>query len=533
MSSAGARQRLPTTAPTSHDQASAVPGSSRNSSAPVNRLPVELLVAIFSRLPSFEDTLVFFIDQYYVSLITMTAVCRHWRAVALATPTLWTQIDAAKPLELTNLCLARSMSMPIEIYATPSWKEGRSRAQRVQIDFCQVAAAIAPHVPRIRIFKCRSMHIVQIRPFLRILTVPMLLLEEVELTTEFDLSDDDDAFANRYFFPANEAFPCLRSLELGRVIIPSTSSMLVGLVSLRLYDSLEGHATSMDTLLSILDACPDLENLVLNGCGPDVSDELRVDLIPTRIVSLPRLKSLVLTSSPANLFGFLARLIFPPDACTHFQTTDGREEDEMGDAVLSHVLSQDSSRFPSLPHSYHLELTVEGDKIHVWANTTLGAEISLQVTYKHLYDVSELFPLVLLELAQLCASAPVTQVHLQGEASSIVETDWRNALVLLPFIETLHAIISDNNAGPLFHALGGELLCLHLKAFVVKPRWLDSFAVDALIEALEIRAIAGYRLQFLELNCSEMHHEDGVTSGDRMRMAALVDEFKYVHSLVS
>ncbi|KAL1746213.1 hypothetical protein HDZ31DRAFT_16308, partial [Schizophyllum fasciatum] len=63
----------------------------RNSRAPINRLPAEILTHIFYRLlPCPAD----FMPQWPTSspacwLDDIIAVCQYWRALALSTPDLW------------------------------------------------------------------------------------------------------------------------------------------------------------------------------------------------------------------------------------------------------------------------------------------------------------------------------------------------------------------------------------------------------------------------------------------------------------
>ncbi|CUA66813.1 hypothetical protein RSOLAG22IIIB_00261 [Rhizoctonia solani] len=81
----------------------------------VNQLPPEILSQVFMNCGD-----EYWIPEYIDCQTIVTAVCRHWRKVALNTPTLWTEIvvfDSDKePYNFAALCLARSGPMtPLDI----------------------------------------------------------------------------------------------------------------------------------------------------------------------------------------------------------------------------------------------------------------------------------------------------------------------------------------------------------------------------------------------------------------------------------
>ncbi|RDX54511.1 hypothetical protein OH76DRAFT_1469230 [Lentinus brumalis] len=91
-----------------------------NALAPINILPREVLVEVFSILaaspPPDEDE-----DQWWqepdgdLKWLAVTEVCHHWYDVARHTPTLWQVIDVYTNVEWLKLCFERSVDVPLDI----------------------------------------------------------------------------------------------------------------------------------------------------------------------------------------------------------------------------------------------------------------------------------------------------------------------------------------------------------------------------------------------------------------------------------
>ncbi|KAH8091696.1 hypothetical protein BXZ70DRAFT_1011100 [Cristinia sonorae] len=86
-----------------------------NSVVPINRLPLELLVYIFSFCtPSALD---YQSSKEEAAWLRITHVCHHWREVALQATHLWTNITVGRgATHYTRACLVRSKSAPLHIY---------------------------------------------------------------------------------------------------------------------------------------------------------------------------------------------------------------------------------------------------------------------------------------------------------------------------------------------------------------------------------------------------------------------------------
>lgn len=78
-----------------------------NTMSPINRLPAEVLVHIFTYVkPSFQDgefdytTYTFYPEREVAAWLSFVGVCRSWRTVACTTPLLWRDIRIGKCTKL-------------------------------------------------------------------------------------------------------------------------------------------------------------------------------------------------------------------------------------------------------------------------------------------------------------------------------------------------------------------------------------------------------------------------------------------------
>ena len=88
--------------------------SLKNSFAPINRIPPEIL----SLIPDYCDE--HDADQ---ALVALTGVCRSWRDMLIARSSLWTTLDLMN-IEKTRTYIRRSKSSPLKIYLCENELEG-------------------------------------------------------------------------------------------------------------------------------------------------------------------------------------------------------------------------------------------------------------------------------------------------------------------------------------------------------------------------------------------------------------------------
>ncbi|KAI0374584.1 hypothetical protein BV20DRAFT_960703 [Pilatotrama ljubarskyi] len=130
-----------------------------NERRPVHQLPAEILAIIFSyALPSsnggFRDSGSKESDmrEERHARVTISHVCRRWRAVALETASFWTLVDASHSTSWASACIERSGDMPMQVFLrypldsiteTPLASHG-SRIRGLFLEFPRDRRAVVP-----------------------------------------------------------------------------------------------------------------------------------------------------------------------------------------------------------------------------------------------------------------------------------------------------------------------------------------------------------------------------------------------------
>ncbi|KAH8077021.1 hypothetical protein BXZ70DRAFT_708475 [Cristinia sonorae] len=287
-----------------------------NCFAIISRLPVELLLKIFAYV--FEAS-----NTHNLSGINITHVCRHWRAVALGAPTLWSCI-IPRSYPLVAEYLRRAENIPLKL----QWHHAH-KPPAISFDtlekYTSRIASVDMSVPANFVYEFTLLFI---RPWLK--------LEYLSLQSTYDPSRplqvpvvDFRSFDQRP--PQN-----LRFLRLDGVAPGSWNhhpSVYRGLRALHLLHHYDGDlAPSMDQFLRVLESCAVLEDLKMVASGPRLP--LNASCYPKvlRKVTMERLSTLVLACLRGGDVAFLlAHLIIPESTHVHlhqiatftFQSTSG------------------------------------------------------------------------------------------------------------------------------------------------------------------------------------------------------------------
>ena len=105
--------------------------TSFNSYSPVNQVPNEILSNIFALVANAipEELSTYLSDRESAKWLRVTHVCRHWRSIAMASGSLWSNINFVTP-ELANAMLERSRSAPLSVqlfYNSPKFTNTLAR----------------------------------------------------------------------------------------------------------------------------------------------------------------------------------------------------------------------------------------------------------------------------------------------------------------------------------------------------------------------------------------------------------------------
>ncbi|KAG8942801.1 hypothetical protein FRC04_003496 [Tulasnella sp. 424] len=218
----------------------------RNLAAPIHKLPVEVLVAIFSYFTASSSLT----DDR--NLLELTTVNKLWYDAIVHSPQLWTVIDSDFSLKVTKLVIQRSKNLPFSlIWDTTGYDESH------QPELSEMLGVLIPNSARLKSIEMtvpdRSDPSVRRllesnMPHLEKLRVEAILAPgtEGELLGKFELWDG----------------PPLREISLNRTSLSSWSSpRLSGLV--KLYIIAPRQPPSIEQLLVILSNSTQLEMLDL------------------------------------------------------------------------------------------------------------------------------------------------------------------------------------------------------------------------------------------------------------------------------
>lgn len=262
-----------------------------NEFAPVSTLPTEVLESVFAVCVSW-----LYEPRKPERRLAWTQVCRRWRCISLNAVRLWQSIDLCDP-RLAHEFLLRSASAPLRLISTAP--------RRLFIQ-----DGLQPLAPRVK-------------------SVDVLLFPEemTELFTSLgptiptltSLSLKVPPVATNFVLPISASLPRLRQVLLDCVSIPW--NLCTNLTHLHLRGLGAGFSPSLLQLLAIIESSPLLQDLRLGCISPQMPHSAGP---PTHSISLPHLRTLVITAKAPVIHAVLSALTLPPTArlqigCSQFE----------------------------------------------------------------------------------------------------------------------------------------------------------------------------------------------------------------------
>lgn len=261
----------------------------QNALAPVSRLPPEILSNVFFQTREF----VLSNDRWSLDWIApISHVCQHWRDVALADPNLWTCIVFDR-LQRAEELLKRSGMAPLIIKARIS--------DLSFLELFDLVCSAMQHLPRtLELYISASKEDME-EILAGAISLDAPLLETLCLFNTHDSPDDSTNFD---FPKCFDNSICLRRVELINCNFSWHSPLLVGLTHLKLHNIYPRPTTK--ELLNALEKLPLLETL-------DILDSFPLLHAPhDRVITLPSLSLLCLTSPVLECVNILKHLSYPP-----------------------------------------------------------------------------------------------------------------------------------------------------------------------------------------------------------------------------
>ncbi|PPQ75825.1 hypothetical protein CVT24_002691 [Panaeolus cyanescens] len=316
------------------------------SSAPINRLPTELLSYIFTLSTQVASEPSSGTDQNTPDItpesvrvpLVISSVCRRWRAVSLSQSSLWAKICVSADLVDHTLSwkptidprhivsyLARSRSYPLDILIDardPEWDfeesemyDGTEQDDYVpkflESNMMEAISLLIPHLPRWRSFTVLTDSWAQMRGGLQTINPYLTHYGAASLESLTLMRCNDFVAYCPTFQPAKrrgidflskspnsskaDIFPKLKHLSLRGVHLDWTAlndalSVSKSLITLELASHCEDVRPNLDQFHKLLKASPSLQKLSLNNSGPSLPlnlDNISRDYEP---VSLPSLR---------------------------------------------------------------------------------------------------------------------------------------------------------------------------------------------------------------------------------------------------
>ncbi|KAI1793762.1 hypothetical protein LXA43DRAFT_1000390 [Ganoderma leucocontextum] len=250
--------------------------------APVNQLPPELLIRIFSQIDdpcpnASNDGDNWQTIGHGTRWPVVLRVCKYWYDAACDAPLLWQHIQAYTKPDWLRLSLQRSKTALVD----------------VTLRSCQGYAAAIPllidHADRLRTLATLDSEHGGFHLLKRLLLLELPNLKELRIAGEEYAEDDDHVNLK----PPLGHWPSIRVLRLTHLVLPVKSAIFGSLRVLDLaymHDVPKMSTMPLDFALTVLEACHELQELKLNGVFPKLVGESEI------LVSLPHLRRLEVTS---------------------------------------------------------------------------------------------------------------------------------------------------------------------------------------------------------------------------------------------
>ena len=235
---------------------------------PINRIPSE----VFSLIPEYLEG-----GELDENLITMSHVCRGWRELLIARPSLWAHLDCTNT-DKTRVYIERSKSSPLEISLIDHWDTPYRG---------DVFLLVVPHISRVRSLSIDAMEDL-LKDLTQHLSSPAPLLRELTI----NLGCDPVPVLNNALF--NGDLLSLRSLHLGGVIPDLPWKNLSKLTTFQLSRVPEG-TIPVTQLLDFFEHAHHLRDITLHDSIPTSSNAP-----PERVAPPPCLRILTILADSAH-----------------------------------------------------------------------------------------------------------------------------------------------------------------------------------------------------------------------------------------
>ncbi|KAL1943502.1 hypothetical protein VTO73DRAFT_3947 [Trametes versicolor] len=491
-----------------------------NATAPINKLPNEILLEIISlanprRQPASEPGLppVQIPDPYPIGVpcwLPLMLVCRHWYAIILSNTRLWRAIDIYRNPNHFIFALKHSGKTTFDLAIH------YPRATRF------IVPALAPIASRLSKLLLPRLCCGLLRPVFLLLLESWPRLEGLTVLREPCNPQTCSSIPPMLEFPL-ERFPMLSTLRLSAMAISWNTGLISRMRRLELSDcSHAGPQISFDAFLDVCEACPDLEELRMhNFLSTACSDRSRA---PRRTVALPKLKDFGFRDEPSLVSQLLSNLHLPYDARIHIGSDlEIRYQDDLDPGEdrsrfdLTRLLPKDRSRLPMSRILRRAKVEVVAGLMRiVGMDEETYFVLDFDTDFKDWMDWPMLLSDAVEGLVKVFGNCDIGELEIVGGTSYFQLSDHVDFLMQFTNLEVLR--IEGTELGyfegghelrELFDALAdvmeiseGKLLCPRLRSLsLVGVGWVGD-SLDSIGCSLQFRAEHGSVLEELHLELS-------------------------------
>jgi len=441
--------------------------SVKNSFAPINRIPPEILVLI----PRHYDKAC--TDQ---DLIALTHVCRGWRDSFTSCSSLWTNLDPTN-VDKTRTYIQRSKSSPLEMFVGGEDMDNNN--------LNSASLLVVPHIRRLKsliVWKGSSPNA------LKHFYCHVPLLERLVI----DLAAPEAPALDSALFKGDLSSLCM--LSLGGVV---TTLPWNNLANLRMFKltSCPPRPNFITQLLDLFECAPVLCTIELKDSIPTSSDTH-----PGRTVSLPRLNTLAITARPGHSI-LLNHLLIPTGASLilnfGFRGTT---------SPLRVHLPETFANLKNLSHITIIHLLLDEVRKYVRFSGPSGVLNVLARCEGGLVSRRDMDRLILRSLSPSILSTAQRLTVSKYQPLEPAEIEKSPAFRTLSHMNKLRTLtLTKCHNLPFILALNPQtnpsrlMLCPHLAALVLHIKSQDQFHIRDLLSMTKQRALRGAKLSSITI----------------------------------
>ncbi|KAI0752308.1 hypothetical protein C8Q80DRAFT_441681 [Daedaleopsis nitida] len=461
-------------------------------------------------------------------------VCRHWRAVALATPTLWQVIDVFKTTNWLELALERSHDAVLELY----FHDRDAALASIPLIISQSR--------RLRILHLPGTFMRSDLPSLEALFQTMMpVLHELRIHLEPSRTRDRTTASPIPVASIDTHFPSLRSIRLESAAVPWTLPALSRMRYLNLRDctTLDTDLT-FDQFLDTLEGCTELEDLRIHSFVSTTVHQVPAGF--ARTVFLPRLQRLTVREPPALCRQLLSAVrISPTTILRVFGKLDPNMDPSGAQGLFMSMLPEDPSRIPAIRTLKYANVychEIISFSLQSASRASHGPDL-VMLTLDTPQDIAAYIPRALEDFARLFSSAPLEDVQISCTPDSdSVHTlaTWSRVFAALPAVHTL-AVDPGWTLRPMWAALAGRhlpllagdseadaavrALCPCLRLLELQYVIWEENALDCIFESMRLRARRGLpKLDVLGITFFSHRGERAVAVAEFQRALPVYEE---------